>query len=197
MRPLIVKAQFLLPGPSRHEAARDYLQQLAKASSDDLAAWPETSDYSDHGSSQGLFGPEISGPESQNELVRTLRLHRGPVWKLLVSVHPDDAVELPDLMDRAYWIPSLWLSMPQLAAAMNIYTLRWVGALRWRPATRSPYACILFWSDEPTQGLHNVSGRIHHSITPKALVAIKRLMTSELLAPAMERDALQGLSDFR
>ena len=204
MRPLIVKAKFLLPGPSRHEAARDYLRYIANPSRDDLARWEETlrqrdveseaSIYAMHiqerKGSEGLFGPDVNGEVSEAELEQAFGDHAGPIWTMIVSVHHDDAVaELPDLMGRAAWEDALRLTMPQVGATMHIpaQDLRWVAAMHRRPKDGSPHVHILFWSQDPTKGVRNVHGRTYAQVGPKALDALKRMWTSELYGPVRER----------
>ena len=204
MRPLIVNARFYLPGPSRHENARNYMRYIANPSRDDLARWDETLRQRDLESeqtlyalhiqerpgSQGLFGPTMDGPVSEAELERVFGDHRGPIWSLVVSVHHDDAVaELPELLGRAAWEDALRLAMPQVGAIMQIppWDLHWVAAMHRRPKDGSPHAHILFWSDDPTKGVRRRAGQTYHTIAPKALDALKRLWTSELYGPVRDR----------
>ena len=204
MRPLIVKAKFLLPGPSRHEAARDYLKYIANPSRDDLARWEETlrqgnveseaSIYAMHiqerKGSQGLFGPKINGPVSEAELEQVFGDHEGPIWTMIVSVHHDDAAaELPRLMGRAAWEDACRAVMAPMAENMGIPAkdLRWVAAMHRRPKDGSPHVHILFWSDDPNKGLRQRAGQTYHTISPRALDHSKRLWTSELYGPVREK----------
>lgn len=93
LKPLIVKAHFYLPGPSRHEDARNNLRYIANSSRDGLARWEETLRQRDVGSeasihamhlqerkgSQGLFGPEINGAINEAECERLFADHEGPI----------------------------------------------------------------------------------------------------------------------
>lgn len=204
MRPLIVKAKFLLPGPSRHEAARDYLKYIANPSRDDLARWEETLRQRDLESeetlyalhiqnrpgSQGLFGPELSGPVSEEQLEEVFGNHMGPIWTMIVSVHHDDAVaELPHLMGRAAWEDACRSVMVPMAENMGIpeRDLRWVAAMHRRPKDGSPHVHIIFWSNDPAKGVRRRRGQTYHTISAKALDQAKRLWTSELYGPVRDR----------
>ena len=204
MRPLIVKAKFLLPGPSRHEAARDYLRYIANPTRDDLARWEETlrqrdveseaSIYAIHiqerRGSQGLFGPELSGPVKEEMLEEVFGNHGGPICTMIVSVRHDDAVaELPHLMGRAAWEDACRSVMAPMAENMGIpeKDLRWVAAMHRRPKDGSPHVHILFWSNDPARGVRRRRGQTYHTISPKALDQAKRLWTSELYGPVRER----------
>lgn len=204
MKPLICKARFFLPGPTRHEAARDHLKYIANPNRDDLARWQETLRQRDVESeatihamhiherpgSEGLFGPEIDGPVSEAELERIFVEHEGPVWNLIVSVHHDDAVaELPHLMGRAAWEDACRNVLPRVAENMGIPAkdLRWVAAMHRRPTDGSPHAHILFWSDDPDKGVRQRGGQTYHGISPKALDQAKGLWASYLYGPVRER----------
>ena len=204
MRPLIVKAKFLLPGPSRHQAARDYLKYIANPSRDDLARWEEAlrqrnveseaSIYAMHiqerRGSQGLFGPRLNGPVREAELEEVFGDHQGPIWTMIVSVHHDDAVaELPKLMGRAAWEDACQAVMAPLAENMGIPAkdLRWVAAMHRRPQDGSPHVHILFWSDDPIRGVRRRAGQTYHTISPRALDHAKRLWTAEIYGPVREK----------
>lgn len=97
--------------------------------------------------SHGLFSSgdeEINMNEIQNELIE----HKGIVWRMILSLHEEDAVRL-DMITRQDWEETLKQKMPEVAEQMGIQmsNLRWVAA--YHPEKGHPHAHIVFWEKNP------------------------------------------------
>jgi len=82
--------------------------------------------------STGMFGPEPARPVDETEVLQTIRSHKGPVWRLIVSVHEDDVRAMGgQLYHRAAWEDAVRAVLPEMAAEMHIppQALRWAAAM--------------------------------------------------------------------
>ncbi|MHB1505146.1 MAG: relaxase MobL [Sulfobacillus sp.] len=201
---MIVKVNRFMPGPSRHQAACQYLRYIANPARHDVARWEETlrqrdveseaSVYALHiqerRGSQGLFGPELNGPVSEADLEQVFGQHEGPIWHLIVSVHREDAERMGGrLLGRAAWEDACRDVLPALGRNMGIpmEDLRWVAAMHLRPKDGSPHAHILVWSADPEKGLHTYGKVLRYSIPAHSLDLLKRDFVRVLYAPERVR----------
>ena len=128
--------------------------------------------------SEGLFGPVgavLDGPTIDRELA----IHRGPVWRLIVSVAEDDVRQMGGrLLHRPAWEDAIRAALPKMAEEIGIpqADLRWAAAMHRKEG--HPHVHILMWSVDPTKGF----------LSKKGLDAARRAWAHELYAP--ERDRL-------
>jgi len=204
MRPLIVRVHIYTPkGDAKHSlvAARGHLRYMDNPKKEELVtdveALREQGDdeaaiharyMSARPGSQGLFGPDSRRPPDQTDVLREIRSHRGPVWRIIVSVHEDDVRAMGGgLYHRAAWEDAVRGVLPRMAHEMGIA----VGDLRWATAmhrkvgpeviaagkTPTCHVHILLWSKDPAKGFLSRDG----------LEKARRAWTSALYAPERER----------
>lgn len=108
--------------------------------------------------SHGLFSSgddELSMAEIQKELLK----HEGMVWRVIISLHGDDAERL-DMVKRQAWEETIKTQMPDMALQMGIQesNLRWVAA--YHPEEGHPHAHIVFWEKKPKRRLGKVNEHV-------------------------------------
>ncbi len=194
MRPLIVKSSYYRPGGGRRngmQAAVAHLKYMANPRKEELVTDAETlreaeadeaaihAKYmSERPGSQGLFGADPANPPDQAALLKELEHHQGPVWRLFVSVHEDDARAMGgQLMHRQAWEDAARAVLPKMAEEMGIpaESLRWAAAMHRKEG--HPHIHLLIWSADPKRGFLGREG----------LDQSKRAWVSALYGPERER----------
>ncbi len=194
MRPLVVKVHIYRPGGGRSyglPAACGHLRYMNSPKKEELvtdaASMREQlqdeaaihAKYMDERpGSQGLFATDPDHPPDQATLQREIAKHQGPVWRLFVSVHEDDAREMGGaLMRRQSWEDACRVVLPKMAEEMGIPAgqIRWAAAMHRKEG--HPHIHLLIWSQDPGKGFLGRDG----------LDKSKRAWVSALYAPERER----------
>ncbi len=203
MRPLILRAHIYMPGKggrrSLHSAVA-HLKYMGNPKKEDLVRDDEAmreqgldeaaihARYAAHRpGSTGMFGPERNRTVDETEVLQTIRSHRGPVWRVIVSVHEDDVRAMGgQLYHREAWENAVRAVLPKMADEMGIPAskLRWAAAMHRKvgpevvAAGKTPtcHVHILLWSEDPEKGY----------LSRKGIDAAHRAWTSELYAPARQ-----------
>lgn len=131
--------------------------------------------------SHGLFGAgeeEINLAGIQNELLA----HKGIAWRMVVSLHGDDAKRL-QMEELPAWKEALKQQMPEVAAHMGIAesNFRWVAA--YHPEEGHPHAHIVFWESKPKRRMGKV--------TPYVKNQLRKSFIKKIYAPDRERYAAE------
>ncbi len=203
MRPLVLNAHIYMPGkggkrslfsagkhlnymgnPKKEELVRDD-EAMREQGLDEAAVHAR---YAAHRpGSTGMFGPERDKPVDEKEVLQAIRSHRGPVWRIIVSVHEDDVRAMGgQLYHRAAWEDAARTVLPKMADEMGIPAdaLRWAAAMHRKvgpeviAAGKTPtcHVHILLWSEDSEKGYLNRQG----------IDAARRAWAHELYAPARE-----------
>ena len=203
MRPLVLRVHIYMPGkggkrslhsavahlkymgnPKKEELVRDD-EAMREQGLDEAAVHAR---YAAHRpGSTGMFGAERDRPLNEGQVLQTIRYHKGPVWRIITSVHADDVRAMGgQLYHRAAWEHALRTVLPKMADDMGIPpdALRWAAAMHRKvgpevvAAGKTPtcHVHILLWSEDPEKGYLNRKG----------IDAARRAWTSELYAPARE-----------
>lgn len=119
--------------------------------------------------SHGLFGKD--GIEDPKEVQAEIAEVESFVWRGIVSLKEDDAVEL-NYTDKEEWQTMLRSKIPEMAEKMNIRpsNLRWVAAVHMEKG--HPHAHLMFWEKEPERTIGVVK--------PKVLDDIRKMYTDEI-----------------
>ncbi|EQD26016.1 hypothetical protein B2A_15821, partial [mine drainage metagenome] len=196
MRPLVIRAHIYMPGkgggrrslrsavahlkymgnPKKEELIRDDEALRDRGDTDEAAIHAR---YAGHRpGSTGLFGPDRDVPVNEAALAKELGDHKGPVWRLIVSVTEADARAMGgQLMGRPSWEDACRAAIPKMAQEMGIPAadLRWTAAMHRKEG--HPHVHVLMWSADRERGYLNKRG----------LDASRRAWVSELYAPARDR----------
>lgn len=112
--------------------------------------------------SHGLFSSgddEVNMGDIQSELSE----HEGMVWRVIISLHGDDAKRL-DMEKRGGWEETIRSQMPDMALKMGIQqsNLRWVAA--YHPEEGHPHAHIVFWEKKPKRRMGKVNSQVQREM---------------------------------
>lgn len=115
--------------------------------------------------SHGLFSAgdeEVDMSAVQKELSQ----HHGMVWRVIVSLHGDDAERL-DMLNRDAWEEVIKQELPRAAAEMGIQetNLRWVAA--YHAEVGHPHAHIVFWEKKPKRRMGKVTPHVKDQMRKK------------------------------
>lgn len=105
--------------------------------------------------SHGLFGQgneEIILADVQKELIK----HNGMAWRIIISLHPEDANRL-DFEGRDAWRDTIKSQMSSVAEQMGISESNLVWYAAYHPEKDHPHAHIIFWEKNPKRRLGKVS----------------------------------------
>ncbi len=109
--------------------------------------------------SQGLF--DENGNADIKTVQNILKNHEGIVWRCIVSLREDDALQL-DHMDRSKWEDSLKASFAEIQEklGMQANNFRWTAA--YHPEPGHPHCHVLFWEENPvkTKGTLSLGERV-------------------------------------
>lgn len=120
--------------------------------------------------SHGLFG---AGNEEINmlDVQKELQEHKGMVWRIIVSLHGDDAKRL-DMEDRESWEEVIKQQLPRAAADMGISetNLNWVAAFH--AEVGHPHAHIVLWEKKPKRRMGKVTPYVKSQMRKKFIQKI-------------------------
>lgn len=190
MRPLVVRTAFYLPHGGRRGAslssAGHHLAYMTNPDKDELLVADAAihARYMAHRpGSAGAFGPDPRMLVDVREAMETITTHRGPVWRMIVSVHEDDALAMGgELCRRAGWELVAREVMPQIAARMGIgaQSCAWVAAVhRTQNTEANPHLHLLFWQTTATREKGHLSAR--------EMQAVRELWMKSLYRPERVR----------
>ncbi|PLT43530.1 hypothetical protein B8V81_5070 [Paenibacillus pasadenensis] len=148
--------------------------------------------------SHGLFSSgedEVELDEIQKELLE----HKGIAWRLILSLHEDDATRL-EMLNRQAWEETIKQNMPEMTELMGIQpsNLRWVAA--YHPEAGHPHAHVIFWEKHPKRRKGVVTKELQRKMkrvfVNKIYAADRDLLTKE---KTVKRDAMRqlGISSLR
>lgn len=133
----VLKLSFRLPRKDRgHASTAVYVKYIACHSAErDRFGHP-------------LFGPDPVNPPDINAVRRSVKVHRGPIWRLILSLREDDALRW-GYVSRQDWEDLVRDAMLLIVQAMglNQMRVRWVAALH-RPPGHS-HVHVVLWEDPP------------------------------------------------
>lgn len=162
---VLVKAAFYQPrGRSKYRAANyKYVKYIADEFSPDLRL-----------GGPGFFGPEGNLPDWR-EIARELAHHDLPVWRLVVSLREEDALNL-GFVKQDKWEAAIREGVRNAAERMGLNPkyVRWAAA--YHPEQRHPHCHVLMW-ESPHPGARR-RGRLGKG----ELKAIWRAFRKEFLA---------------
>lgn len=126
--------------------------------------------------SQGLFNE--NGNADVKTVKRVLANHEGVVWRCIVSLREDDAVQL-DHIDRSKWEASLRDSFIEIQEKLGIPTsnFRWIAA--YHPEPGHPHCHILFWEENPA--------RTEGTLSLGEMIDMRKAFVKNICAPERER----------
>jgi hypothetical protein len=188
MRPLIVKLAFYLP----HEAKRGkglasavaHLRYIGNPDKDELLVADAAihARYMTHRpGAAGYFGPDPRTLPDVQAVMGELRAHDGPIWRLIVSVHEDDALVMGGaLCRREGWEAPTRAAMAQVRRALGLKNVEWIAAVHRKQSTEpNPHLHLLLW--EPS------ARRQQGRLTKGELHATRGAWTAELYEPVRSR----------
>ncbi len=194
LRPLVIRLHYYLPGARGDRgvgAAQGHLRYMGNPAKEELCRAGQRQDPGEEAAihaaymagrpgSLGYFGPDERHLPDPEALDRELRGHRGPIWRLVVSVTEADARAMGgQLLDRPAWEDAARSLLPKMARELGIPEahLRWVAAVHRKEG--HPHLHLLAWEVPPKR----TKGRW----SPGEMRQVKRMWVSALYRPERER----------
>ncbi len=189
MRPVYVGNHFYLPGGKGKgslKSAGAHLQYMGNPKKEELlldsmeSAAIHSKYMVERPGSAGYFSQNPEDRPEADNLYKKIAHHKGPVWRLIVSVTEEDALALGgQLMTRPGWEEAVRRTMPKVAASMGIElkNLEWAAAMHRKDG--HPHVHLLFWEKKPK--------RVVGKWTKTELEKSRQLWARELYAPERNR----------
>ena len=196
-RPVVTKFNPHEPSDYNRESNACHAEYIAKLSKSGIAKeeveFHNTKDY------HGLF--DKNGGADLDSIQTELRNHNGFVWRLTVSLHPDDGKELNLYLPehRAQWESILRGQLEKTAQQMGIAknNLRWAAAFH--PKKQNPHCHIIIWEQHPKRISGRVSKRelteirkgMHQAVTQSYIEQQKQLAkTRQIVLDELQKSSL-------